>query len=48
MPTKTGKTSRLHPKGHNFGNGFETKEHGLKAMLDKAQNHNGQLELFNG
>ena len=23
-------------------------KHGLKAMLDKAQNHNGQLELFNG
>lgn len=23
-------------------------KHGLKAMLDKAKNHNGQLELFNG
>ena len=23
-------------------------KHGLKAMLDKAQNHNGQQELFNG
>lgn len=30
MPTKTGKTPRLHQQGHNCWNGFDNNEEGTK------------------
>lgn len=50
VPIAHGNLTNIEYARIHYPKMFETImiKHGLKAMLDKAQNHNGQLELFNG